>query len=83
MLYREIIAVCSQIHTKHTVWDERGRQQWPRGLRRSNPAVGMDVSLLWVFCLVKFLDGPILCPGGPTECVCVCVCVSECDEVQH
>ena len=26
MLYREIIAVCSQIHTKHkyTVWAERG-----------------------------------------------------------
>ena len=24
MLYREIIAVCSEIHTKHTVWAERG-----------------------------------------------------------
>ena len=23
MLYSEIIAVCSQIHTKHTVWAER------------------------------------------------------------
>jgi hypothetical protein len=23
MVYREIIAVCSQIHTKHTVWAER------------------------------------------------------------
>jgi len=22
MLYREIIAVCSEIHTKHTVWAE-------------------------------------------------------------
>jgi hypothetical protein len=24
MLYREIIAVCSEIHTKHIVWAERG-----------------------------------------------------------
>jgi len=23
MLYSEIIAVCSEIHTKHTVWAER------------------------------------------------------------
>jgi len=23
MLYREIIAICSEIHTKHTVWAER------------------------------------------------------------
>ena len=44
---------------------ERGRSQWPSGLRRgsvvdrllgiagSNPAGGMDVSLLWVLCNVR------------------------------
>ena len=50
MLYREIIAVCSQIHTKHinTLCGQNvgfvntksicSRSQWPRGLRRGSEA---------------------------------------------
>jgi hypothetical protein len=39
MLYREIVAVCSQIHTKHintAVWAERGGFKRSRKITKSN-----------------------------------------------
>lgn len=46
----------------------------------SNPAMGMDVCVLFCVLQVKvFASGLILVQKSPTECVCVFVCVIKCN----
>jgi hypothetical protein len=64
-------------------------KKWTEGkeekkARAKNPAVGMDVCLLFLLCCIGrcLCDGPIT-PPGESYRVCVCECVTVGDEVQQ
>jgi hypothetical protein len=53
----------------------------PAGIAGSNPAVGMDVCLLWVLCVCQVevsATGRSLVQGSPTDCG-VSLCVIKCN----
>ena len=69
-------------------WDnEWVCDSWQVEIACSNPAGGMDVSLVNILCCLIEVSvmRRSLVQRSPTECVCVCVCVCVCeyDQVQQ